>query len=170
MKKLQKLLLVAAITISMQQQIQAGYVPTDDQSQKSVRPNPKNPLRTNKKRKYEPSDDQQQSNSKKQNNTKRQGWGRFGTAIENAVTLHPLNSANAIVTGEQEDTTFGYERNENGRIKAREANTRRNRKNDNNENQTDENEEKGKGNKYEKNSGWSWFGKKSKNKSDSDSE
>lgn len=72
-------------------------------------------------------DDMDQQDAK----PKHQGWGRLGTMLENTVTLHPGNAVNAAVTGDQEDTSFGYERNDEGKVKARKANTARNRENDN---------------------------------------
>ena len=55
-----------------------------------------------------------------------QGFGRFGTAIENTLTLHPGNAVNALATGDQADTTFGYHEDERGRVKANRAHTEHN--------------------------------------------
>jgi len=55
-----------------------------------------------------------------------QGWGRFGTFFENTLTLHPLNGVNALATGDQSDTTFGWHENEEGKIKANRARTEHN--------------------------------------------
>ena len=55
-----------------------------------------------------------------------QGVGRLGTFFENTLTLHPGNAVNALVTGDQSDTTFGWHENEEGRIKANRADTEHN--------------------------------------------
>ena len=55
-----------------------------------------------------------------------QGFGRFGTFFENTLTLHPGNAVNALATGDQSDTTFGWHEDEEGRIKANRARTEHN--------------------------------------------
>ncbi len=60
---------------------------------------------------------------------KHQGFGRIFTAVENTVTLHPGNAVNSLATGNQDDTTFGYHKDEQGKVKANKANTRRNNAN-----------------------------------------
>lgn len=55
-----------------------------------------------------------------------QGFGRIGTALENTLTLHPGNAVNALATGDQSDTTFGWHENEEGRVKANRAHTEHN--------------------------------------------
>ena len=60
---------------------------------------------------------------------KHQGFGRIFTAVENTVTLHPGNAVNSLATGNQDDTTFGYYKDEQGKVKANKANTRRNNAN-----------------------------------------
>lgn len=56
----------------------------------------------------------------------KQGFGRIGTAIENTVTLHPGNAVNALATGNQSDTTYGWHKDKNGRVKANRAHTNHN--------------------------------------------
>ena len=56
-----------------------------------------------------------------------QGFGRIFTAAENTLTLHPGNAVNSLATGDQADTNFGYERNDEGKVKAKRANTKRNK-------------------------------------------
>lgn len=55
-----------------------------------------------------------------------QGVGRIGTAIENTLTLHPGNAVNALATGDQSDTTYGWHKDKNGRVKANRAHTQHN--------------------------------------------
>lgn len=54
---------------------------------------------------------------------KHQGFGRIGTAIENTVTLHPGNAVNALATGDQADTTFGWHEDDDNSVKANRAQT-----------------------------------------------
>lgn len=55
-----------------------------------------------------------------------QGVGRIGTAIENTLTLHPGNAVNALATGDQSDTTYGWHKDDKGRVKANRAHTNHN--------------------------------------------
>jgi len=55
-----------------------------------------------------------------------QGFGRIGTAIENTLTLHPGNAVNALATGDQSDTTYGWHKDDNDRVKANRAHTEHN--------------------------------------------
>lgn len=104
-----------------------------------------------------------------------QGFGRIFTAAENTLTLHPGNAVNSLATGNQADTSFGYERNDEGQVKARKANTSRNKQ----QRAKDEAKRKKEAAKKKKaaknkstkkkdetkNSSW-FFGKKSKNNSE----
>jgi hypothetical protein len=100
-----------------------------------------------------------------------QGFGRIFTAAENTLTLHPGNAVNSLATGDQADTSFGYQRNDEGKVKAKRANTKRNkqeRAKDQARNKKDEARRKKeaakKKNSKEKSS---WFSsKKSKNNSE----
>lgn len=56
-----------------------------------------------------------------------QGWGRLGTATGNILTLHPGNSVNALTTGDQSNTTFGWHKDEDDRVKANRARTEHNK-------------------------------------------
>lgn len=95
---------------------------------------------------------------------KHQGFGRIGTALENTLTLHPGNAVNALATGDQADTTFGYHKDDEGRIKANRAHTEHN---DNKDVQSDShrsvrNRNRSNDSNDQETTGH-WFWKKSKN-------
>ncbi len=71
----------------------------------------------------DPADDMEEQDMQ----PRHQGFGRIFTAAENTLTLHPGNAVNSLATGDQADTKFGYERNDEGKIKAKKANTQRNK-------------------------------------------
>src|SRR3990167_8453206 len=75
-----------------------------------------------------------------------QGVGRLGTFFENTLTLHPGNAVNALVTGDQSDTTFGWHENEEGRIKANRADTEHNNNKNVSKNQLDSKNDQNQGN------------------------
>ncbi len=108
MKNFKKLMMLATMTLINQQFIVAEYEEKETQLEEKPA----------KKRRKENKEE------------KHQGFGRIWTAAENTLTLHPGNAVNALATGDQDDTTFGYERNDEGHVKARKADTHRNRKNE----------------------------------------
>lgn len=141
MKNFKKLMMLAAITLINQQFMIAEYKEKEAQSEEiSAKSSKKNKNKKNKKKdkkKNKAVKKQQKDKDKKKDKKKEkhQGFGRIWTAAENTLTLHPGNAVNALATGDQDDTTFGYERNDEGRVKARQADTHRNRKNEKKENE-----------------------------------
>jgi len=92
-----------------------------------------------------------------------QGWGRLGTFVENNLTLHPLNSVNALATGDQSDTTYGWHKDDNDHIKANRAHTEHNRNKDvdvsNSDNQKQSKKQRQKNNDDNKKNKGHWFWK-----------
>ena len=56
-----------------------------------------------------------------------QGFGRIWASTKQIATLHPIEGTENLVTGDQPDTTFGWHENENGRMQANNARTKRNK-------------------------------------------